>query len=75
MVGYSQERLVVGVAAAHGVEADALMGEVHFAAHQAMDPVFSGNEGLAQQMHVALRPLLHRRSRIIVPLSGVSRLS
>ena len=55
MVRYlAKQWLVMGVAAAHGVEADALMGEVHLAAHQAMNPVFSDREGLGEQRHVAL---------------------
>ncbi len=45
---------MVGVAAAHGVEADALMGKVDFAAHQSMKPVFSDREGLSEQRYVAL---------------------
>ncbi len=45
---------MVGVAAAHGVEADALMGKVDFAAHQSMRPVFSDVEGLCKQRHVAM---------------------
>jgi len=55
MVRYlAKQWRVMWVATAHGVEADALMGEVHLAAHQAMNPVFSDREGLGEQRHVAL---------------------
>ena len=50
----TQERMVVWVTSAQRVETDALMSEVHFAAHESMRPIAIDREGSAEQIDVAV---------------------
>ena len=50
----TQQRMVVWVTAAQRVETDALMGEVDFAAHESMWPLWIDREGSAEQIDVAV---------------------
>jgi hypothetical protein len=49
-----QQRMVVRVTSAQRVKADALMSEVHFAAHESMRPMWIDREGSAEQIDVAV---------------------
>lgn len=50
----TQQRMVVWVTSAQRVETDALMSEVHFAAHESMWPIAIDREGSAEQLDVAV---------------------
>jgi len=50
----TQQRMVGWVTSAQRVEADALMSEVHFAAHESMGPMWIDREGSAEQIDVAV---------------------
>lgn len=49
----TQQRLAGGITSAQRVETDALMSEVHFAAHESMWPIAIDKEGSAEQIDVA----------------------
>ena len=49
----TQQRVVAWITSAQRVETDALMSEVHFAAHESMWPMWIDREGSAQQIGVA----------------------
>src|SRR5690349_4051760 len=51
--GFSQQRLVAGVATAQCIAADALQVEVDFTANQAVQPKTVDCEAMAEQLHVA----------------------
>lgn len=50
----TQQRMVVWITSTQRVETDALMSEVHFAAHESMWPIAIDREGSAEEIDVAV---------------------